>query len=48
MDLLFDLQAIRDELVGMNLKISQEVVRSVVEGRYHTGMGSVIQIVATK
>ncbi len=47
-DLLFDLQEIRNELDGMELKVSQEVVRSVVEGQYHTGQGSVIQIVGIK
>lgn len=46
--LLFGLDDLRQELDGLVLEHAVEVVRDVVEGRYHTGPGAVVQVVARK
>lgn len=47
-DMLYDLQEITTELQGFNFLLKREVEREVVEGRLHTGLGSVVQIIARK
>lgn len=47
-DLLFNLEEVMDELVGLDFKIARTIEREIIEGDYHTGLGSVIQIVAEK
>ena len=47
-ELLFDLDEIQAELNKLELLINQQLIRSVVEGKYHTGKGSVIQILGKK
>jgi 2-polyprenyl-3-methyl-5-hydroxy-6-metoxy-1,4-benzoquinol methylase len=43
-ELLYDLPELTSELVGLQLKIKTHTVRPVIEGKYHHGEGSVIQI----
>jgi hypothetical protein len=40
------LVGLRAELTGMRIESGVETVRPVVEGRGHTGDGSVVQVVA--
>jgi Tellurite resistance protein TehB. len=47
-DMLMSLQALRQELAGLDLVIAREVVRCVDEGEFHRGESCVIQIVAIK
>lgn len=47
-DLLFEPEQLRNELAGMEFLHFAEVHRPVLEGRLHTGMGAVLQIVARK
>lgn len=48
LDLLLDLKEVKDELNDLEFKIAREREREIIEGDYHTGMGSVIQIAAVK
>jgi SAM-dependent methyltransferase len=41
-------ESVRLELAGLNFKHLTELERNVVEGVYHTGIGSVVQAIATK
>lgn len=45
---LMTLAQLRDELAGLELTIAREIEREVVEGRYHSGMAAVVQIVGIK
>ena len=47
-EFLCDLEEVKQELAGLNFEIARKVEREIIEGNYHTGMGSVIQIVASK
>jgi SAM-dependent methyltransferase len=47
-ELLYDLETLRAELEGLDFELAREVERDVVEGRYHTGRGAVVQIVGVK
>jgi len=47
-DLLLEPDAVRDELTGLELLHFAEVERIVQEGRLHTGMAAVLQVVARK
>jgi SAM-dependent methyltransferase len=47
-DLLLDLDEVLRELEGLDFKIARVSEREVIEGDYHTGLGSVVQIVAVK
>ncbi len=47
-DLLLDLDEVIRELDGLNFKIARVTEREVIEGDYHTGLGSVVQIAAEK
>lgn len=47
-DLLVDLNEVRHELDGLDFKIAREIEREINEGDYHTGVGSVVQIVGVK
>jgi hypothetical protein len=47
-DLLYDLDEIKLELNGLQFMQAHQKVRKVIEGKYHTGEGSVIQILARK
>jgi len=47
-ELLMELGIIRQELPGLRLEIARELEREVVEGKYHGGTASVVQILAVK
>ena len=47
-DLLMDLTSVKDELKVLDLIIAREVERDVREGRYHAGVGALIQVVGRK
>lgn len=39
---------LREELQGFRIEFLQEIEREVIEGKYHTGMASVVQLIAIK
>ena len=47
-ELMMMLDALRGELAGLELLHAVELDREVREGRLHTGMGAVVQVVAVK
>lgn len=47
-DMLMTLKDLRTELKGLNFIHAQELERDVVEGKYHTGHGAVVQVIAVK
>ena len=47
-DLTMTLNALRDELDGLIFRYASELERDVVEGRYHSGKGAVVQVIAVK
>jgi SAM-dependent methyltransferase len=47
-DMLMTLQALRQELVGLEFRVGREVEREVQEGKYHTGTSAVVQVLAFK
>jgi SAM-dependent methyltransferase len=42
------LATLREELFRLDLEIGREVVREVVEGTYHTGVGATVQVLARR
>ena len=46
--LMMTAEGLRGELDGLRFEILREVERAVVEGRYHTGTGAVVQVLAFK
>ena len=47
-DMLVSLSHLRDELPGLEFLHAQELDREVREGAYHTGLASVVQLIALK
>lgn len=47
-ELALTLDGLTEELAGLDLELGQELVRDVIEGKYHTGRGAVVQVVARK
>ena len=47
-DMSMTLDALRTELDGLRFTLGRELEREVVEGKYHTGRGAVVQVVAVK
>lgn len=47
-ELLVELDAVRQELAGLELEIARETVRDVHEGRMHNGRSAVVQVAARK
>jgi len=47
-DMLPTVTILRDELAGLAFEHAEELVREVVEGPFHTGIASVVQVVARK
>jgi len=47
-DLLMALGVLREELAGLELIHALETTRDIHEGRYHTGIGAVVQVVGRK
>lgn len=45
---LLDLARLRPELSGLDWLLARELEREVIEGRYHTGLASVVQLVARR
>eukprot|EP00668_Euglena_longa_P032441 GGOE01041772.1.p2 GENE.GGOE01041772.1~~GGOE01041772.1.p2 ORF type:complete len:114 (-),score=23.61 GGOE01041772.1:218-559(-) len=46
--MLMTLEGLRMELSGLEFLLGDEKVRDVVEGKYHTGPGAVVQVIARK
>lgn len=46
--MLYEPEVVRSELKGLEIEHLAEVVRPVVEGRFHTGLASVVQVVARR
>ena len=47
-EFMMDLVTLREELSGLKIVHGVELVRNVVEGVNHTGMGSVVQVLAER
>ncbi|EGV18851.1 SAM-dependent methyltransferase [Thiocapsa marina] len=47
-ELTMDLATLEDELAGLVFEVARERERDVFEGRYHQGLGHVVQIVGRK
>jgi SAM-dependent methyltransferase len=47
-DLLMDVASLREDLPGLVFEVAREVQRDVTEGRYHTGLAAVVQLVGRK
>lgn len=47
-DMMMSLEALKEELKGLQFLHAQELKREVVEGIFHTGMAAVVQLVAKK
>lgn len=47
-EFMMELEALRDELKGLEFIHGKELIRDVVEGINHTGKGSVVQVLAKK
>ena len=47
-EMTMTLASLQEELVGLEFEIGREREREVVEGKYHTGRGAVVQLLARK
>lgn len=47
-ELMMDLDSLRTEIIGLRFDHAVELDREVIEGVGHTGVGSVVQLIATK
>jgi len=47
-DMLMTLNLLRTELAGLRFVHARELERDIVEGKFHTGRGAVVQVVAIK
>ncbi len=47
-EMMMDLEGLRNELTGLDFDIGQELVREVHEGTHHNGTSAVVQLVARK
>lgn len=47
-DFMMTLESLEAELVGLNFEYAVELDRDVVEGKYHTGTGAVVQLIGVK
>jgi SAM-dependent methyltransferase len=47
-DLTVTAEGLGEELVGVRLDILREIERDVIEGKYHTGRGAVVQVLGRK
>lgn len=47
-ELLMTLDQLKDELAGLEFEHAAELERDIVEGKFHTGRGAVVQVVARK
>jgi SAM-dependent methyltransferase len=47
-DKMMALAALHEELAGLEFRLGVELEREVIEGRLHTGLGAVVQVLAVK
>lgn len=47
-ELTMTLEGLREELAGLDFETGRELERDVIEGKYHTGRGAVVQLIARK
>jgi SAM-dependent methyltransferase len=47
-ELTMTLDGLREELAGLDFELGRELERDVIEGKYHTGRGAVVQVIARK
>lgn len=47
-EMMMDLDTIETELAGLDFEIARECEREVREGKYHTGLGHVVQVVGRR
>jgi SAM-dependent methyltransferase len=47
-ELLMTLEGLRDELSGLRFEHAVEIERDIQEGRFHAGVGAVVQVLAYK
>ena len=47
-ELTMSLDLLHEELQGLRFELAQEIDREVVEGKFHTGLGAVVQVIAVK
>jgi SAM-dependent methyltransferase len=47
-ELMMTLATLRDELTGLRLEHAVEIERDIQEGRFHAGLGAVVQVLAYK
>lgn len=47
-EFMMTLKGLEEELAGLNFEYGVEMDRDVVEGRFHTGKGAVVQIIGKK
>lgn len=47
-ELLMSLDAVRDELAGLDFLVAEERIREIHEGKYHDGTSAVLQVIARK
>jgi SAM-dependent methyltransferase len=47
-EMMMDLNELRVELAGLELEYASDVIRDIHEGRFHTGQGAVVQVLARK
>jgi len=47
-ELTMTLAELKQELIGLELLLAQEIERDVIEGLYHTGRGAVVQVIGRK
>jgi SAM-dependent methyltransferase len=45
---MMTLESLEQELAGLEIIHGEELVREVIEGKYHTGKGAVVQVLARK
>ena len=48
LELLMELETLRQELPGLQFEIAREIERPATEGKYHRGTVAVVQVLATK
>jgi hypothetical protein len=47
-ELLMTLDALKDELAGLEWLVAREVTRHIHEGQYHEGMSATVQLIGRK
>lgn len=47
-EMMMDLARLESELPGLEFEVAREIEREVIEGKYHTGAGHVVQLVARR